>query len=195
MLTAMSQRLCRTTTFGEAIHTILDDVIALLGAEHGNVQLLVGEELAIVAQRNFDLDFLRTFWRVSRNDGSACGRALHLGTPVVIPDVETDAQFAGFREIAKHARFRAVQSTPVIARDRGPLGIVSTHFTSVHTPTPIEMQMLKDYGTVAAEHVIRLLGDTDLAYAAESMSHALYASMTRPQVSAPETASPLATGL
>lgn len=181
MLTRMSQRLCRTTTFGGAIRTILDDVIALLGAEHGNVQMLVGDELAIVAQRDLDLEFLRAFWRVSRNDGSACGRALRLGAPVVISDVENDAEFAGFRDVARRAGFRAVQSTPFVTRDRIPLGIVSTHFANVHSPTAIEMQTLKEYGIVAAEYVVSLLGDTTLSEAAESMSDALYASMLRQQ--------------
>jgi hypothetical protein len=43
MLTSqMTQRLFLSRTFEEAVHTILDDVIALLGAEYGNVQLSMG---------------------------------------------------------------------------------------------------------------------------------------------------------
>ena len=46
----MTQRLLQSNTFEEAISTILDDVIALLGAEYGNVQLSIGNELVIAAQ-------------------------------------------------------------------------------------------------------------------------------------------------
>jgi hypothetical protein len=40
----MTRRLVRNLTFEGAVQTILDDSIALLGAEYGNVQLPIGEE-------------------------------------------------------------------------------------------------------------------------------------------------------
>ena len=107
----MTRRLVRNLTFEGAVQTILDDSIALLGAEYGNVQLPIGEELAIAAQRGFSAEFLKAFWRVRRDDASACGRARRIGVPVVIMDVEKDADFAVFRQNAKSAGFRAVQST------------------------------------------------------------------------------------
>src|SRR5512139_2273541 len=116
ILTHMTRRLVWNRDFEGVIQTILDDTIALLGAEYGNVQLPIGEELAIAAQRGLSADFLKTFWRVQRDDGSACGRALRLGAPVVIPDIEKDADFAAFRRDARHAGFRAVQSTPMLTR-------------------------------------------------------------------------------
>jgi hypothetical protein len=70
----MTQRLILSTTFEEAVHIVLDDVIALLGAEYGNVQLSIGDELVIAAQRGLSADFLKTFRRVKKDDGSACGR-------------------------------------------------------------------------------------------------------------------------
>jgi GAF domain-containing protein len=112
LLVHMSERLLRCDTFEGAIRTILDDSIALLGAEHGNVQLLVGENLVIAAQRGLSSDFLRSFRCVTKDDGSACGRALRLGKPIVIPDAEKDLEFAIYRNIAKRTHFRAVQSTP-----------------------------------------------------------------------------------
>ncbi len=118
LLAQMTRRLVGNLTFEGVVQSILDDVIALLGSERGNVQLPIGQELAIAAQRGFSADFLRAFWRVGRDDGSACGRALRLGLPVVIPDVEEDADFATFRHVAKTAGFRAVQSTPLDYKER-----------------------------------------------------------------------------
>ena len=92
----MTRRLFLSRTFEGAVHTILDDVIALLGAEYGNVQLSIGDELVIAAQRGLSADFLKTFRRVKKDDGSACGRALRLGETVIIRDVENDPEFAAF---------------------------------------------------------------------------------------------------
>jgi GAF domain-containing protein len=171
----MTRRLRETCTFKGAIQTILDDVIALLGAEYGNIQLSIGDELAIVAQRGLSADFLRTFRRVKKDDGSACGQALRLGGTVIIRDVETDLEFAAFRPDAKRAGFRSVQSTPIFTRDGDLMGMVSTHFANVHEPTELEMRTLKTYSVAAAEHLHQLLGDVPLAIKAKQMSDELYA--------------------
>ena len=159
---------------------MLDDTIAMLGAEYGNLQLLAGQELVIVAQRSLSPDFLRIFRRVRKDDGSACGRALLGGKPVVIPDVEKDVEFAIYRNIARRTRFRAVQSTPLIAPDGRRLGIISTHFANPHQPSRIEMETLQTYGTTASQYVFELLGDGPLDLIANRMNAALYDSFVVP---------------
>ena len=178
----MTQRLSLSRTFEEAVHTILDDVIALLGAEYGNVQLSMGNDLVIAAQRGLSTDFLKTFRRVKKDDGSACGRALRLGETVIIRDVENDPEFSVFRPDAKKAGFRSVQSTPFLTKDGNVLGMVSTHFAHVHEPTPIEMQTLKEYSAVATAHLNKLLGDVPLATKAKQMSDELYTRTLRQHV-------------
>jgi len=177
MLSSLSKRLHVTRRFEEAIATILDDAIALHGAEYGNVQLPIGDELVIVAQRGLTEAFLKAFKRVKKGDSCACGRALRLGRTVVISDVEKDVEFSAFLKDARAAAFRAVQSTPFFTSDGLLLGIVSTHFANVHEPTLIELKTLQLYSVVAAEHAYRLLGSEMLATKAEQMSEALYASM------------------
>jgi hypothetical protein len=95
MLQQMTHRLVANSTFEGTIQTMLDDTIALVGAQFGNVQLPIGDELVIAAQRGLSRHFLMTFRKVQKDDGSACGRALRLGKTVVIADVEKDAEFAG----------------------------------------------------------------------------------------------------
>ncbi len=180
----MTQRLLENRTFEGAVRTILDDVIAVLGAEYGNIQLSIGDELAIVAQRGLSADFLKAFKRVKRDDGSACGRALRLGGTVVIRDVETDLEFAAFRPDAERAGFRSVQSTPFLTKDGNLMGMVSTHFAHVHEPTQIEMGTLKTYSGVAAEHLYQLLGDVPLAVKAKHMSDELYARIFGSEITA-----------
>ena len=174
LLVHMSERLLRCDTFERTIRTILDDAIALLGAEYGNVQLLVGQKLVIAAQRGLSTDFLRNFRCVTKHDGSACGRALRLGKPIVIPDVEKDLEFAIYRNIAKRTHFRAVQSTPLIRQDGQQLGIVSTHFANPHQPSKIELETLQAYAMAASHHAFELLRDRPLDQMAKQMNDALY---------------------
>jgi GAF domain-containing protein len=174
MLAQMTMRLLQKRTFEEAVHVILDDAIALHGAEFGNVQLPIGEELVIAAQVGLSKPFLKAFRRVKKDDGCACGRALRLGAPVIVADVEKDIEYAAFVKDARRAGYRAVQTTPLFTRNGNLMGLVSTHFAQAHEPTPIEMQTLKAYGGVAAEHAYRLLGDVALATKAEQMNDKLY---------------------
>jgi GAF domain-containing protein len=174
VLVQMRERLSRCDTFERAICTMLDDAIALLGAEYGNIQLLVGQDLVIAAQRGLSPDFLKTFRCVTKDDGSACGRALLHGKTVVIPDVEKDLEFAIYRNIARRTHFRAVQSTPMIKLDGTRLGIVSTHFANPHQPSKIELDTLQAYALTASQYAFELLSDTPLDAMAKQMSEVLY---------------------
>src|SRR5271163_203901 len=177
MLPQMIQRLTARKTFEEAVETILDDVIALHGSEFGNVQLPIGKHLVIAAQRGLPESFLNTFKRVDSEDGSACGRALLLGTQVVIRDIEADPDYAVFLDIARRTGYRAVQTTPMVTKDGVLLGLVSTHFAGVHEPTPIEMQILKQYSGIAADYAFRLLGSVTIGTKAHQMQEKLYAGL------------------
>jgi two-component system CheB/CheR fusion protein len=179
MLGDMAVRVMSTRTFEETVETILHDVIAFHGAQYGNVQLAVGDNLVIAAQRGFGPEFLQTFRRVKRDDGCACGRALRLGQSIVIADVENDPDFAPFRDAAKSAGYRSVQSTPLITHDNKLFGIVSVHFAAPGGPprnTGGAFQGIHLYSTVAADHAYELLGDVTLAAKAAQMSDELYSS-------------------
>lgn len=180
MLAQMTQRLRQNATFEDAIQTVLDDVIALHGAEFGNIQLPIGDELIMAAQRGLSAPFLRAFRHVKKGQGCACGRAMRLRHPVVVTDVEKDPDYAAYRHDAKAAGYRAVQSTPIFTEDGELMAMVSTLFAQAHEPTPIEMQTLQTYGLVAADHLHSLLGGASLAAKAEQMSEQLYAQLSGP---------------
>jgi GAF domain-containing protein len=175
MLEQMTQRLQAQRSFEAAIETLLNDVVALHGAEYGDLQLLVGDDLVLVAQRGLTATFLRAFRRVSRADSCACGRALREGRTVVVTDVTTDEGYAAFRTEAATAGYRAVQSTPIATSRGRVLGMVSTLFANVHEPTPIEIGTLTRYSRVAADHLEALIGTDTLAAKAQRMHAALYA--------------------
>jgi hypothetical protein len=66
-------------------------VLALQGAEYGDVQLNAGDYLIIAVQRGYKAPFLEFFREISAADGCACGRALRTGQTVVITEAENPA--------------------------------------------------------------------------------------------------------
>lgn len=108
------------------------------------------------------------------DDGCACGRALRLHHSIVVDEVETDVDFATYRDDARRAGFRSVQSTPLVTNDKKLLGIVSTHFATAGKPSNHKIQALHLYGINAAERAYQLLGDEVLAAKAARMSENMF---------------------
>ena len=86
LLGEMAKRVMGTRTFEETIQTILDDVIAFHGAQYGFVQLPVGDDLVIAAQRGFGPQFLRMIRHLKKDNGFSCGRAQRDGQSIVVAD-------------------------------------------------------------------------------------------------------------
>jgi len=169
----MSERLQSEGTFESAVRTIVRDVVALQGAEYGDLQLLTNDDLLIVAEIGLTAVFLKTFTVVKSSDGCACGRALRAGKSIVIEDVERDPDFAIYRSDAHAAGYRAVQSTPLTTSEGDVIGVISTLFANPHVPTSIEMVTLKSYAVRAADR-LKALGGGSLASKAECMNAELY---------------------
>ncbi len=159
-LNELSSHLWRTASLPEGLHEMLTATIELVGADMGDVQLLDGRGvLTISAQQGFGHDFLEFFREVSTADDSACGRALRSGKRIVIEDVEIDPLYAPMRDIARAAGYRAVQSTPLIARDGRPLGMLSTHWRSPHRSSDLDLHRLDLYSRQAADFIERCNSD------------------------------------
>jgi GAF domain-containing protein len=172
----MKSRLLAETTLDGVTNRILSDVIALQGAEFGDLQLVVDREwLVLVAQHGFPPNFLVDLRRLSRNSGTSCGRALALGRAVVIKDVSKDAEYAPYANIAEQCGFRSVQSTPLIASNGTCVGIVSTHFANVHEPTAIET-----YGRLAGDRIAEVLGKKTVGPQADALFERMLAGAEAP---------------
>jgi PAS domain S-box-containing protein len=156
-LNDLSARLWRMRSLREGLDEMLAAAIELLGADMGNVQLFDADHgvLRIAAQRGLGPEFLAAFREVSAEHGAACGRALRARVRIVIEDVEADPQFAPLRDVVRRAGFRAVQSTPLIGRDGSPLGMLSTHFRSVHRPEEQDLRRLDLYLRQATDFIER----------------------------------------
>jgi GAF domain-containing protein len=179
VLEQMSKRLHARSSFEDAVAVILDDAVALHGAEFGNVQLAARDYLVIAVQRGFKAPFLEFFREVRADAGCACGRALRTGHTIVIEDTEADEEFAPYRAVARAAGFRGVTATPLLTRKNILIGTVSTYFVNVHAPTPIEIETLRSYSVIAAEFLHHLLGDELLEAKASLMSRRLHETIDR----------------
>lgn len=76
-----------------------------------------------------------------RPGGGATGMCLRERRRIVIEDVETDPRLGSFRDLARKAGIRAIQSTPLITRSGVIVGVLSTHFHEPHRPTARELNL------------------------------------------------------
>jgi len=139
---------------------VLDGLMSLTGADHGNIQLLdpATGMLRLVTQAGFGPEFLDYFAVVGGEDGSVCGRAARQCAQTVITDVSTDQDFAPHREIAAASGFRGVQSTPLVDYAGHLVGMVSTHYQRPHRPSDRDLRLIELYADFAGEAVSRHLG-------------------------------------
>ena len=156
-LHALSTRLLSADDLTTALEDVLENAVAMCGADFGDIQLYNPERqvLEIVVQRGFHNDFLHHFRTVNVEGGSACARAMRSGERIVIEDVELDPAFEPHRRVAAAAGFRAVQSTPLNAHG-AILGVLSTHFRAPHRISERDEQLLDLYARSAVNLIERL---------------------------------------
>ena len=122
---------------------IVETVLQVTGADMGNIQLLEGSVLKIIAHRGFKSDFLNFFNQVDGLD-TACGTAMKSGERVIIEDVASSPIFAGTAALSAmlQAEARAVQSTPLVTRSGEMIGMLSTHYRHPHRPSDRDLRLL-----------------------------------------------------
>lgn len=159
-----SFRLWSMDSLEQGLDEILNATIEAVHADFGNVQFFDESRaaLTIAVQRGFGRDFLETFREVSSESGSACGRALRTGEPIVIEDTETDPPFAPYLSVVRAAGFRSVISVPLTARSGKPLGMISTHFREPGPPESADFGWLREYARWAAAFIERSLVENRL---------------------------------
>ncbi len=136
---------------------MLAAAVRLTGSDFASLQLLdrQREELQLIAHRGFPAD-AAAFWdRVGADSGTTCGKALERKQRIVVPDVEEAPFIRGTIDLRvfRDAGIRAVQSTPLVARDRRLIGMMSTHWRRSHRPEPVELERFD----LLARHVTDVL--------------------------------------
>jgi len=138
------------------LQPVLDDIVehgvAILSAQQGTLQILQKNGLKIVADRGHDQRF-KEFFSASEKVASSCGEAIKRGDRVIVEDVEQSPVFAGTPSLAvmRQAGVRAVQSTPLFARNGRLLGVFSTHWPVPHVPSEDDLRRLDLLARQAAD--------------------------------------------
>jgi len=144
-LQRFSTQLISETERESLIELVLEAAMKLMAAQAASIQTLSydDESLTLLGWRNFHPDSA-VFWnRVTAEAGSTCGVALRNGARVVVSDVEACEFVAGTPDLEEYRRsgIRAVQSTPLRSRSGSPLGMISTHWHTPHTPTEDDFRL------------------------------------------------------
>lgn len=147
---------CEALRSSTLLPEFLQSAMAVDGARYGNIQLFdsTHRTLKIAMQQGFKEDFLNYF-AVVRAGSHACGKAIHTGARVVVPDVVSDPIFKNTEGGAMLLKsgVLAVQSTPLISSAGQFLGVMSTHYDQ---PRTLRQQELQALDKVTSQYVAML---------------------------------------
>jgi signal transduction histidine kinase/CheY-like chemotaxis protein len=148
----MSVGLTSTLDMESVLKEVLRAAMTVQGTDLGLLSLCDPERdgINVKVHSGFDEEFLRQVEWVPAGDG-ACGTSYGERRRVVIEDVEVDPIFAGYREAARHAGFRACHSTPLFTRGGKIMGVLSVHFREPHRPSERETQLMDLYARMASD--------------------------------------------
>jgi PAS domain S-box-containing protein len=142
---------------------ILDAAIELMSADAASVQMLTPDRasLTLLGWKNFHPDSA-VFWQhVAVGAGSTCSKALDENQRGLVTDIEACDFMAGTQDQTEFRRsaIRAVQSTPLRSRTGRPLGMLSTHWRTPHTPTEDDFRFFDVLARQAADLIERALAE------------------------------------
>lgn len=176
-LQRISSQLIQEGALDALYEQILDAAVAVMHSDIGSMQMFHPErdELRLLAWKGFD-PASAAFWEWVRPDaGSSCGVALRTRERVVVPDVEHDDFSAGTQDLDFYrlSGIRAVQSTPLVARDGHLVGMISTHWRVPHQPAERELRLLDVVARQAADLIERTQAEETLRRANQRMEEFL----------------------
>jgi signal transduction histidine kinase/ActR/RegA family two-component response regulator len=163
-LQEISSRLIPEQRSEELYTEILNAALVLMKADAASVQILEGDRLKLLAQRNFHPESAR-FWEwVDASASSTCGQALATGRRIVAADVDTCDFLAGSSDLEEYRRskLRAIQSTPLVSRSGQLVGMMSTHWLLPHQPQTDEFSLFDVLARQAADLLERSQAEAEL---------------------------------
>ena len=165
-LQSISTRLISESTPESLYAQILGAAMELMASDCASVQMIAADHasLRLLAWRNFHPDSA-AFWEwVEVGAGSTCSKALRDNERVVVADIEACEFMVGTADQQEYRRsgIRAVQSTPLRSRAGRPLGMLSTHWRTPHSPTEEDFRFFDVLARQAADLIERSLAEEAL---------------------------------
>jgi PAS domain S-box-containing protein len=165
-LQSISTRLISESRPESLYAQILGAAIELMASDAASVQMLAADHtsLRLLAWTNFHPDSAAFWQRAAVGAGSTFSKALSDNERVVVADIEACEFMAGTQDQQEYRRsgIRAVQSTPLRSRTGRPLGMLSTHWRTPHTPTEDNFRFFDVLARQAADLIERTLAEEAL---------------------------------
>jgi signal transduction histidine kinase/CheY-like chemotaxis protein len=158
LLQDVSTRLIEADDVGALLQQLLEATVALMHSDCGSVQVLdeTRDELRMLAWQGLDEAAARHWMIVRAGSTTACDEALRLGRRVVVRDV---AEWAALAQVDRahlgRCGIRALQSTPLLSRSGGFVGVLSTHWRTPTEPTERQLRLLDVIARQAADLIER----------------------------------------
>ena len=152
-------KLATETNLKVALEEIMALACDFTRTDRGCVQLVSddGQRLEMYVCRGHEENspFIKHF--LHEGAQASCDAARRDQTRLLVEDVETYPPLQGTtdREVALGEGIRATQSTPLISRGSGLVGVLSNQFRQPHRPTDHELQLLDLLAWTAADFVER----------------------------------------
>ena len=139
-----------------AIQEFLESMVLASSADFGNVQLFdpANRVMRIVAHVGFQSEFLEYFATVAHENNREWSSAVEEGQRVVASDISkfpfSSSQVA---EVLLRAQVHSWQSTPLLCRKCGFMGVVSTHYTRPGGPPPEVLTRIDELINIFIAHI------------------------------------------
>jgi GAF domain-containing protein len=154
LLEPMLARLPRAGSPRDLLDAAVREVMALHGADMGMAQVAAAcGDLVMVAQSNIPEGSLAGFARVSPACGTVCGRAAARRAVVYVSEVESDVDFAPFRDFAHSVPFTSVLSAPLVGSAGEVFGVVSVQARQHIAPTDLELAAVSHFTRAVADRL------------------------------------------
>jgi PAS domain S-box-containing protein len=126
------------------LESILRTAVDLHDASHGLISLMDASTGGLQSAASINLDTLAVRQLTGLLPLAGVGGGEFTGPKrIVIHDIETEPCVERFRDVARRVGFRAVHSSPILARDGFVLGILSLHFKQPRRPTEVETHVVE----------------------------------------------------
>lgn len=146
---------------------IVEAARQLLHADFASLQMLSGptngpQRLDLIAHCGFTLAAAEHWRNVYIDSPTSCGAAWAKGERVIVPDTEACPDFEGTTDLLvyRETGIRAMQTTPLRARDGRLIGMLSTHWAAPHVPTEPQLRLFDILANQAANLIARTRDET-----------------------------------
>jgi PAS domain S-box-containing protein len=177
LLQAISTQLIHEQNADALYERLLKAAAGILRADFASVQILDPErgELRLLAHQGFTPEGAKAWEWVCADSETSCAAAMRTGRRVVVTDVANCDLLAGTAGLAKYlqAGIRAMQSTPLVARDGRLVGMISTHWRRPHQPSERDLRLLDILARQAADLIERKRSEEALRASEEQQAFLL----------------------